>query len=143
GSWGVGGGLYRSTDGGESWQLVFHDETWIFNVLVTTDGTIYCPGKNLWRSTDHGATWKQLTQFAGNRTIVAVEADPRDARTMWIAATTWDGSADGAVFKTSDGGVTWQEITGNLGYRKPMLLRFNSATNELWAGGAGLFKIKQ
>jgi photosystem II stability/assembly factor-like uncharacterized protein len=137
------GGLYRSENGGESWELVFKDEQWCFNVMVTADGTVYCPGKNLWRSGDHGKTWARLTKFTGERVIVAMESHPRDPKTMWFTATTWDGSADGGVYKTADGGATWQEITGDLPYRKPMVLRFNPQTNELWAGGVGLYHANQ
>ncbi len=50
---------------------------------------------------------------------------------------------DGAIYKTIDGGTTWQEITGGIPYVKPLVLRFNPATSELWAGGVGLYKIKQ
>ena len=42
---GAGGGLYRSDDAGESWQHVFGGESWLFNVLVTPDGTVYAPAK--------------------------------------------------------------------------------------------------
>ena len=49
----------------------------------------------------------------------------------------------GGVYKTTDGGASWQNITGDLPYVKPLVLRFNSTTNELWAAGVGLFKIKQ
>jgi photosystem II stability/assembly factor-like uncharacterized protein len=111
--------------------------------MVTRDGTILCPGKNLWRSTDHGKTWKKLTNFTGEGTILGLEQDPRDAKTLWISVTTWDSSATGGVYKTVDAGETWQEITGNLPYVKPQVLRFNPATNELWAAGVGLYKIKQ
>ncbi len=138
-----GGGLHRSDDGGATWKQVFSHEQWIFNLLVTADGTVYCPGTNLWRSGDHGQTWKQLTQFNNGRTIIGLEVDPRDPGTMWISTCTWDNSANGAVYKTIDGGTTWKEMTGNIPYRKPMVLRFNAATNELWAGGVGLYKIKQ
>jgi len=144
--WGAcadGGGLYRTQDRGESWERVLSNEAFIWNVLTTKDGTIYCSGQQLWRSTDHGTTWKQLTRFAENRSVCGIEVDPRDAKTIWISQTTWDGSNQGGVFKTTDGGVTWQNITGNLPYAKPQILRFNPETNELWAGWVGLYKIKQ
>ncbi len=140
---GVGGGLHRSEDGGQSWVPVFTQEQWIFNALVAADGAVYCGGQNLWRSADHGATWTQLTKFSGGRVIIGLDADPRDAKTLWLSATTWDSSADGAVYRTRDGGATWQEITGDLPYRKPMVLRFNPDTRELWAGGVGLYRIRQ
>ena len=144
GACGKGGGLYRSEDAGGSWQHVFRRESWVFNVHVAADGAVYCPGKNLWRSTDHGRTWKQLTQFPdGARTIVAVETDPADAARMWLARTTWGGSADGGVYETRDRGATWQEITGDLPYRKPLLLRYNPETRELWAAGVCLHKCRR
>jgi photosystem II stability/assembly factor-like uncharacterized protein len=143
GACGAGGGVHRSDDGGATWKQVFSNEQWIFNLHVAADGTVYCPGANLWRSTDHGQTWKQLTKFNNGRTIIGLETDPRDPKTIWISTCTWDNSANGAIYKTTDGGVTWEEITGNIPYRKPMVLRFNPTTRELWAGGVGLYKMKQ
>jgi len=143
GACGDSGGLYRSDDAGASWKLVFKNDRWIFNVLVTADGTIYCPGKQLWRSTDHGQTWKALTSFKTDGAIVGLEVRPDDPKTIWLAMTTWHSGADGGVYKTIDGGETWQDITGDLPYRKPLILRFNPATSELWAGGVGLYRIKQ
>ncbi len=145
--WGAcatGGGLYRSEDGGASWQHVFKNEQWIFNVHVATDGTVYCPGNNLWRSTDHGKSWKQLTKFPfSSRIIVAVETDPANAKRLWFATTTWGNSPDGGVFETTDGGATWQEITAALPFRKPLLLRYNPETRELWSAGACLYKCRR
>ena len=139
-----GGGLYRSEDAGASWQHVFKNETWPFNVHVASDGTVYCPGNNLWRSTDHGKSWKQLTKFPfSSRIIVAIETDPADAQRLWFATTTWDGSSEGGVYETRDAGATWQEITSDLPYRKPLLLRYNTETRELWAAGVCLFKCKR
>jgi hypothetical protein len=137
------GGLYRSEDAGGSWQRVFSNETWVFNVLVTDDGTVYCPGKNLWRSTDHGATWNRMTNFTDGRAIVGLEVHPSDPKTLWISTVTWSTGSNGGVYETRDGGAAWQDITGDLPYRKPLILRFNPETEELWAGCVGLFKLKQ
>jgi len=143
GACGAGGGLYRSDDAGQSWTRVFRNESWVFNVLVSPTGVVYCPGINLWRSTDHGATWKKLTKFNDTLVTVGLEIDPQDEKTLWISRVTWGTAAVGSVHKTSDGGATWQEITGDIPYRKPLVLRLNPATGELWAGGVGLFKLKQ
>ena len=140
---GANGGLHRSEDGGATWKSVFPHDQWVFNMTVAADGTVYCGGRNLWRSTDHGNTWKQLTKFNTDRTIVGLEVDPRKPTTMWLSTVTWDLSNNGAVYKTDDNGATWQDITGNLPYVKPIILRFNPATNELWAGGVTLQKLKQ
>lgn len=141
GACGSGGGLWRSEDGGASWQHVFKNDQWIFNVHVSLDGTVYCPGKNLWRSADHGKTWKAITAFKqSDRLVVAVETDPADPKRVWCAQTSWDGSSNGGVYETADGGTTWQEITANLPYRKPLVLRYNPAARELWAAGVCLFK---
>lgn len=72
-----------------------------------------------------------------------MEADPRDPKTLWISQVSWGNDAVGAVWKTSDGGASWQDITGNLRYRKPICLRFNPASSELWAAGVGVYKIRQ
>ena len=143
GACGANGGLHRSEDGGATWKTIFSHDQWVFNMMVAANGAVYCGGKNFWQSTDHGNSWKQLTKFNTDRTVIGMEIDPRNPATMWISTTTWDGSASGAVYKTSDGGSTWQDITGNLPYVKPLILRFNANTNELWAGGVTLQKLKQ
>ncbi len=142
GACGTNGGVYISEDGGDSWTYSLKQDQWIFNVHAASDGTLYAGGNNLWRSTDQGKTWKQITQIKG-RSVVGIETDPRNPKTMWISAVTWDGSSNGDVFKTTDGGVTWTDFTGDIQHRKPQILRFNAKTNELWSGQTMLHKIKQ
>jgi photosystem II stability/assembly factor-like uncharacterized protein len=143
GACGTGGGVHRSEDGGASWKPVFTGENFIWNLHATADGTIYCSGQHLWRSTDHGKTWTPITHFPEKRSIVGIEVHPHEPKTMWVSAVTWNTVPDGAIYKTTDGGTTWQNITGNIPYVKPLVLRFNPDTAELWAGGVGLYKAKQ
>lgn len=145
--WGAcdkGGGLYRSDDGGESWQLVFSNDKWIFNVHVTADGTVYALGKLIYRSTDHGKTWKALTRLPVDGTVVGFETHPTDPNIIWACANIWSNAGDkGGVFKSTDGGKTWSDITGDIPNRHPLVIRYNPETNELWAGYVGLYRLKQ
>ena len=112
--------VWRSEDGGESWQTVFKSQQWVFNILTMgRSGTVYCPGSDLWKSADHGKTWKPLTHFKDQEAIVGLEADPRDSNILWLSKVAWSGAGAGGVYKSRDGGATWQDITGNLPYRKP------------------------
>lgn len=142
GSCGTNGGVYISEDGGDSWTYSLNQDQWIFNVHAAADGTLYAGGNNLWRSTDHGKTWMQITQIKG-RSVVGIETAPRDPKAIWISAITWDGSSNGTVYKSTDDGATWTDLTGNMMVRKPGVLRFNPKTNELWSGQTMLNKIKQ
>lgn len=137
------GGLYRSEDGGETWSQVFNADTWVFNVAVGSDGAVYCPGKQLWRSTDHGTIWTQVTNFTEGGTIVGLELHPTDAKTWWVSRVNWGDSATGRISKTTDGGATWQDITGDIAHRNALVLRYDPASHYLWAGSVGLYRLKQ
>jgi photosystem II stability/assembly factor-like uncharacterized protein len=145
GACGDRGGLYRSEDTGETWEKVFSQESWIFNTHVTADGTVYCLGKQVYRSTAHGKSWKPLAKLPiTGGTVVGFDTHPTDPNTMWAVANFWGGPAQsGGVFKTTDGGQTWTDITGDLPYRRPLVIRYNAETDELWAGNVGLYRLKQ
>lgn len=146
--WGACGntaGVYISEDAGESWTKANGLNDWIFNVEVTKKGTIYAGGSQLYRSDDHGKSFRTLTKFNGV-TACGIAYDPADENRVWVSATTWSSNADAnvtGVFETTDGGKTWTDITGDIGYRKPIVLRYNEVTKELWAAGPGAFKIKR
>lgn len=137
------GGVHRTQDGGKTWEPVFDKESYVWNVHVTKEGVIYCGGAQLWRSTDHGSTWSQVGELPAGRAVVGIETDPRDSKTVWVSQTTWNSTDIGGVYKTTDNGTTWQDLTGNLPHRKPQVLRFNPETNELWSGWVGLYRLKQ
>ena len=143
--WGACGqtaGVYVSEDGGESWEKAEGLGDWIFNVEVTPKGTIYAGGSQLWRSDDHGRSFRAVTSLSGV-TVTGIAFDPADDRRVWISGTTWDGNRAGGIWETTDGGGKWKEITGDIAYTKPLVLRYNAETRELWAAGPAAFRIRR
>jgi photosystem II stability/assembly factor-like uncharacterized protein len=141
--WGATGGVFRSENAGQTWERIFTPDGWVFNLHVTGDGTVYCGATNLYRSTNHGKTWQKISNFLKGRSIVGLEVHPDDPNTIWVSSITWGLASNGAIYKTVDGGKTWADITGDIPFIKPLVLRFNPKTSELWAGNVGLYKIKQ
>lgn len=138
GACGPNGGLYRSEDAGQSWQLVLSEETWIFNIHLTPDGTIYSSGKQLRRSQDHGKTWQTLTSRNDKLDIVGLEVD---GNRIWYSTISWSPSQLGDIYESTDAGKTWAKISSTIPYRSPMVLRYNPQSRLLWAGGNGLYTL--
>lgn len=143
GAHGGNGGVWRSEDGGASWEHMNGPDSYLFNVEVTNDGTVYAGGNELWKSTDHGTTWQKLSNFTGREgSVVGIAWDPEDSSRIWFSSVTWSDSVSGGIYASEDGGKTWKDFTGDIPYRKPLVLRYNSDTKELWAAGVGAFKTK-
>ncbi len=82
--------LYRSRDGGDTWQRISPD-------LTTNDSTVQrLPG---------GPITVDNTGVEVFTTIFAVVPSPHDAKTIWV------GTDDGRVQLTRDDGATWADIT--------------------------------
>lgn len=140
---GNNGGAYVSNDGGNSWQLCFKEETTLFNLTVASDGTVFCSGSHLWASHDHGKTWAKVYDNKMGNTIQSIEVDPDNSSRVWISIGFWSETSIGGVFRTDNGGKSWVDISGDIPYRRPSVLKYNPETRELWACGVGAFKIKQ
>jgi len=113
--------LYRSTDGGQSWQpltvpnsaspiqiAAFAPAPSQPNIIYATGLAPFGP---FYKSMDGGATWTQGAQnvFAFSSTA-AIAVDPSNASNVWIAS---DGIY---VQKSTDGGAIFQDVTTlNLG----------------------------
>jgi hypothetical protein len=91
------GGLYRTEDGGRTWQRIgrqgrqtfggyFHPqrERWIYMTL--TEGA---PGAGLWLSRDNGLSWQAFDELPFSN-VQRVTFDPSDDRVMYV--TTFGGS---------------------------------------------------
>lgn len=143
--WGTGGnqaGVWLSEDGGDSWKRTLENQ-WVFNLDVTPSGTVYAGGQGLFRSRDRGKTWQRIAETKDGAVVVGIAFDPTDENRIWYSAVTWGESDRGGIFGSNDGGRTWKEITGDIPYKKPLVLRYNPVKRELWAVGVGAFKIDQ
>jgi photosystem II stability/assembly factor-like uncharacterized protein len=104
-----GRGIYKSTDGGERWELLFFccfdslDETLALDPIRPT--TAWAGFEDsLHKTIDGGRTW----QRAGLDSMVhAIALDPSDPAVVYV------GTEEG-VFKSSDAGRSWQELQGPL-----------------------------
>ncbi len=131
----VGTGIYKTTDGGENWELKgLADSERISRILVDPKNseTVYaCATGHLWNSnaergvfktSDGGKTW-QKTLFVNDDTGCAMLAmDPQDTRILYAAMWQFSrtpylfnsGGSGSGLFKSTDSGVTWKKLTRGL-----------------------------
>lgn len=137
-----GTGVYRSTDAGESWQhLGLTDTHQITDVVidprdpdrvfVAAIGHAFGPNaeRGVFRTLDGGKSWKKVLFLNDSTGANDLSMDPSNPRiiyaTFWkFQRTPWSMEAGGGrsgIWKTSDGGETWTELTFNPGIpRKPL-----------------------
>jgi len=121
------GGLWKSEDGGFTFRPIFDDQpvAAVGAVAVnqrypdivwvgTGEGAIrnsVSVGNGVYKSVDGGKTWTHLGLDQSER-IDRIVLHPDDPLVAYVAATgkLWGDSEERGVFKTVDGGVTWQKI---------------------------------
>lgn len=130
----IGKGMYKSTDGGETWRKIGLDNTGrISRVLVHPDnedvvyvaalGHAYAPQKErgIFKTTDGGETWEQLLFVDENTGASDLVMDPDNSNIlfagMWqLELKTWQrvsGGSGSGIHMSSDGGKTWKKLEGN------------------------------
>jgi photosystem II stability/assembly factor-like uncharacterized protein len=81
------------------------------------------PERGVYKTTDGGTTWNRILFRNDSTGISDLVMDPNDPNTLYAAfwhayRTPWmlnSGGPGGGIFKTTDGGATWKEITANRG----------------------------
>ena len=131
-----GDGVYRSRDAGETWEHVgFSESDAIANIRIhpTDPNIVYVASfgkysvpseeRGLFRSTDGGDTWERIL-FRDERTgAVDIALDRNNPDVIYVALweafrkeyTMSSGGPGSGMFKSTDGGDTWTEITRNPG----------------------------
>ncbi|MCH2182685.1 MAG: PDZ domain-containing protein [Mariniblastus sp.] len=130
-----GDGVYKSTDGGKSWTNTGLKETHHIGrivvdptnsevVYVAALGKLYSGNeeRGLYRTQDGGETWQKVLYISPQVGVVDVVVDPANPNHVFAAsyerlrrAWDFDGAGPGsAVYKSTDGGDTWNRLDGGL-----------------------------
>lgn len=122
-----GGGVFRTMDGGKHWAPIFDEQLFLAIGDIVFDpndaNTIYVGtgdpnisgfpflGDGLYKSTDLGNSWTYLG-LAEQRIIAKILIHPDDSDIIYVATMglPFEPNADRGLYKTTDGGQTWQQI---------------------------------
>jgi photosystem II stability/assembly factor-like uncharacterized protein len=132
----TGDGMYKSTDGGRTWSHIGLKDTRIISWIVVDPhnpdvvyaaamGHVWAPNpeRGVYKSTDGGQTWNKIL-FVNNDTgaiMLAMDASNPQVlyASMWETyRRPWDFSSGGkgsGIYKTTDGGAHWTNLTKNPG----------------------------
>jgi photosystem II stability/assembly factor-like uncharacterized protein len=139
-----GDGVYKSVDAGKTWAHVGLEETQQIGqicidpknpdlVYVAAMGHMAGPNpeRGVFRSKDGGKTWQKVLFKSNNAGAVDLAMDASNPRVLYAAIwqvvrkpwTFESGGPDGGIWKSTDGGDSWKELTHNTGMPKGVMGR--------------------
>src|SRR6185437_3487542 len=132
----TGDGMYKSTDGGKSWKQIGLADTHMINwilvdpqnpdvVYVASLGHLFAPNaeRGVFKTTDGGQSWKKVLFVNNDTGAVTMAMDQSNPQVvyaaMWeMSRSHWGFSSGGpgsGLYKSTDGGATWTNITPHPG----------------------------
>lgn len=130
-----GDGVYKSEDGGKSWKnmglktsehvgRIVVDPTNSDIVYVAAYGPLWSSGgeRGIYKTTDGGKTWKEILTVSEHTGFNEIHIDPRNSNVLYATAhqrqrkvfTYISGGPESAMYKSTDGGATWNKLTRGL-----------------------------
>jgi photosystem II stability/assembly factor-like uncharacterized protein len=165
-----GDGVYKSTDAGKTWHKLGLENTQAIAriridpknpdiVYVVALGHPYGPNeeRGIFRSRNGGKTWKKVLYRDDHSGAIDLAFDPHNSKVMFaslwdVYRTPWllnDGGPGSGLFKSTDGGDNWTEITRNEGLPKGIIGKIcltvsGADSSRVWAmveaNDGGLFR---
>jgi photosystem II stability/assembly factor-like uncharacterized protein len=132
---GFGDGVYRSRDGGNSWENVgLKDSMMIAKILVdprdsnivyvAVKGNIWKSGgdRGLYKTTDGGKTWKPVLEISKYTGVTDIHFQPGNADIIYAAAYQRErhvagfmgGGPESGIYKSTDAGASWNQLKKGL-----------------------------
>ncbi|MCA1814883.1 MAG: glycosyl hydrolase [Acidobacteria bacterium] len=130
-----GDGVYKSTDGGKTWQNVgLRDTERVSKILVSPrdPNTVYVGAlghafgpneeRGVFMTTDGGRTWRKTLYIDNQHGVADMDIDPQNPNIIYAAMWLFErkpwthksGDDKGGVFRSTDGGRTWTKMTNGL-----------------------------
>ena len=146
---GDGAGVFKSTDRGNNWTQINNGldslETNILTVDPNDSETLYLgtDDDGVYKSTDGGESWKKLTVSSLSKSfgVGDIIVDPQNSNNIYIGTVDYFRLSesrgvlgDFGVYKSTDGGATWEEFNVGLNHLGVFSLELSEENRILYAG---------